>query len=202
MTTNDRKEIVSALKEHIDREELHTSEVGKCLNINPMYISLAKNEKHWDGLSKTAWDRLSEWFLTRGTIKDFQIPEGEEIYKPKEKVRTIPAREQEGPDEHSPEAVFTNGPGKPVRKHYKPRAEKPGKSVKIVLNQAEMSDLRQRVAFLEDNYKELIVEISKMREELLDKISALKKQPPLPVTPKEKPRKPGLVIFQSYIYKS
>lgn len=211
MTTDDKKEIVSALKEHIDREELHTREVAKYLNLNPIYISLAKNEKQWDALSRAAWERLEEWFLTRSPVKDFRIPEGEEIYKPKEKSPKEPKnpviQEPEAPDEHSPEAVFTPGAGKPEKKHYKPRAEKPGKSVKIILNQAEIADLRQRVAFLEDNYKELIVECSKLREELLGKIAALEQKPapvnlPAPIVSREKPRKPGLVIFQRNIYKS
>jgi len=212
MTTDDKKEIVSALKEHIDREELHTSEVGKYLNLNPMYISLAKNEKHWDGISKTAWDRLEEWFLSRGAIKDFQIPEGEDIYKPKEKLPKEPKnpvkQEPEGPDEHSPEAVFTSGAGKPEKKHYKPRAEKPGKSVKLIINQAEMSYLRQRVTFLEDNYRDVVVECSKMREELLGKVAELQtrvnntlKLIPSAV-PVKKRKKSRIVIFQRNIYKS
>ena len=219
MTTEDKREIVSALKEHIDREELHTSEAAKHLNLNPIYVSLAKNEKNWDSISRAAWERLEEWFFSRAPLKDFQIPEGEEIYKAKEKTRSIHAQESKEPDEHSPEAVFTPGDEKPLKRHYKPRAEKPGKSVKIIINQAEIAALNKRVDLLTKDLNDvagilkeseinvgvlinLVNEEKVKTEELQAQVKDLQEGMGHLVTIPKAESKPGIVVFQRNIYKS
>lgn len=86
MNTTLKKQISEALKEAMNREDLHTRETAKYLNLNPCYVSMAQNEKSWDSMGKTPWIRLEEWFRIRGPISEFLIPAGEEIWKPKEKV--------------------------------------------------------------------------------------------------------------------
>jgi hypothetical protein len=86
MPTIDKKAISEALREAMNKEDLHTRQAASFLNLNPCYVSRVLNPKHWDSMSKTARERLQEWFESREPIKDFKIPEGEEIWKPKEKA--------------------------------------------------------------------------------------------------------------------
>lgn len=157
----DRKQISAALIEHLEREELHTGEAAKYLNLNPCYISMAKSEKSWDAMSTTAWNRLEEWFNTRENIKDFKIPEGEEIWKKPERDPstritepdvTKVRKERKSVDEHSPEnLVHPKFPPDRVESHKDPsKKEKPGKSVNLIIYKAELEALRKLV---DENYK-------------------------------------------------
>jgi len=85
MTTTDRKQISDALKEAMNKEDLHTRATAKALNLNPCYISMAQNPKSWDSMSNPAWTRLEEWYETREPLKLFQIPDGEPVFTPKER---------------------------------------------------------------------------------------------------------------------
>jgi hypothetical protein len=82
------KEISDALIEAMNRENLHTREAARALNLNPCYVSMVQNPKSWDQIGKTAWARIEDWFYTRGPIVLFEIPAMEQIWKPKEKVYT------------------------------------------------------------------------------------------------------------------
>lgn len=150
----DRKQISAALIEHLEREELHTGEAAKYLNLNPCYISMAKSEKSWDAMGKKAWDRLEEWFNTRENIRDFQLPEGEEIWKKPERDPAARITEPDVPkkkatgkemDEHSPANLIPDA-----------KKEKPGKSVKLVINQAEIDALRKEVDELKKTNEKLL----------------------------------------------
>jgi hypothetical protein len=113
MTPQEKKELSEALIEAMNREELHTCEVAKYLNLKSCYISMARSEKSWDAMGRAPWERLMEWLNTRCAIRDFQIPEGEEIVEQKKPVQ-IPAKTS--PEEHSPEAVLTEYKDKKPKK--------------------------------------------------------------------------------------
>lgn len=85
METLNRKEISEALREAMNKEDLHSRATATALNLNPCYISMALNPKSWDSMSNPAWLRLEEWYETREAIPLFKIPDGEEIWKPKER---------------------------------------------------------------------------------------------------------------------
>jgi hypothetical protein len=86
MSTIDRVGIKEKLVASIDREGLPNREAARLLNIHPCYISMIKNEKSWDSIPPKIWTRFNEWFEGREMLKSFQIPDGEEIYKLKEKA--------------------------------------------------------------------------------------------------------------------
>jgi hypothetical protein len=168
----DRKQISAALIEHLEREELHSGQAAAYLNLNPCYISMAKNEKSWDAMGKKPWDRLEEWFNTRENIKDFVIPEGEEIWKKPERDPSTRITEpdvpkarkhKEEPDEHSPANLTPpKFPADRVISHKNPtKKEKPGKSVKLVINQAEIEALRKDVEALKALYEQFVQEYSR-----------------------------------------
>jgi hypothetical protein len=215
MTPQDKKEISASLMEHMNREELHTSEAARLLNLNPCYISMAKSEKSWDSMGKAAWERLMEWFNTRCNIRDFQIPEGEEIFKRKEKEYTPGKAEVKAitePEEHSPEAVIS--PAKPERNIH-PKKEKHAKSVNIIINKAELADVRQRAGVLEGRLRELDTVITKMDNEFRQRFYIMEEETlsvmrlrikdleegmgHLVTIPKAE-NKPSIVIFQRNIY--
>lgn len=85
MTAIKKQAITADLIAAMQREELHTREAAKYLNLNPCYLSMAQNSKSWDSMGNAPWVRLQEWWDTRDLLSKFQIPEGEEIWKPKEK---------------------------------------------------------------------------------------------------------------------
>jgi hypothetical protein len=232
----ERKQISAALIEHLEREELHSGQAAAFLNLNPCYISMAKSEKSWGAMSNTAWARLEEWFNTRENIKDFVIPEGEEIFRKLERDPQTRITEPDVPkakkekfsnndeafallqkgakallekdtDEHSPANLI---PEIPVAKK-----EKNGKSVKLVINQAEIEALRKDVdtqnkiiaGFIErfDGIEVKLHSIEEKYSNMLGflreheiRLDQLQKQPE---KNKKKPSK-GIVIFQRNYFKS
>ena len=99
MTDQRKKEIADHFMEAMNREDLHTSQAGRFLNLNPCYLSMIKNSKHWSGMSRGAWDRFEEWHETRDKISAFVIPEGEPIFKKSERKPQIP-EEGEAPSNY------------------------------------------------------------------------------------------------------
>lgn len=91
----DKKAISEHLIDALNKEDLPRREAARFLNLNPCYVTMAQNENSWDAMGKTAWERMEAWHETRLKISEFKIPEGEEIWKPKEKTRTI----QDNPDQ-------------------------------------------------------------------------------------------------------
>jgi len=82
------------LKEAMAREELSIRETARYLNLNPCYISMSGNPKSWDAMSQASKKRIEEWADERCKISEFRIPEGEEIWKPKEKAQSTEHRAQ------------------------------------------------------------------------------------------------------------
>jgi len=79
MKTEEMKIISDHLIDALNKEDLTTRAAARALNLNPSYISMAKNPRHWDTISKDAWYRLTHWHNSRGRISEFKIPEDEEI---------------------------------------------------------------------------------------------------------------------------
>jgi hypothetical protein len=213
----DKKAISAALIEQMNREELHTREAARFLNINPCYISMAKNENSWDAMGLKVWYRLNDWYVSNGKLSEFVIPEGEEIWQPKAK----PVKpEKPAADEHSPESIFE------VEAHKKAKlpAEKGHKIVKLVLHKAEMEILKDKIIDLEEknkrfinaldllnlkledthkNYDKLAQEQFVLIDEtipvILRRLEQLQKAAAVVSITKEKARK-GIVIFQRNYY--
>lgn len=80
-----KEQISTALIQAMEKEDLNTRAAAGYLNLNPCYISMARNSKSWDAMGKAPWVRLEEWVQTREALKSFRIPEGEEIWQPREK---------------------------------------------------------------------------------------------------------------------
>ena len=116
MTPELKTQISDHLIEALNKENLHTREAARFLNMNPCYISMARNPKSFDAISKSAWERLEVWHNTREKISDFKIPDGEEIWQPKERSAEAPKKDKNvvirnekilETDEHSPENLDT-----------------------------------------------------------------------------------------------
>lgn len=97
MSTLTRKEISEALREAMNREDLANRAAAQKLNLNPCYISMALNPNSWDSMGKAAWARLEEWVDTREALGQFEIPAGEEIWKPKEKIASSQTPRNDSP---------------------------------------------------------------------------------------------------------
>jgi len=99
MNPKDKKQISDALREAMAREELHTGQAAKYLNLNPAYVSMALNEKSWDAMGKTPWLRLEEWHNERQKLSEFVIPDGEAIYvRPPKKQKDEEVKRVLSPD--------------------------------------------------------------------------------------------------------
>lgn len=164
MTTQDKKELSEALVEALAKEDLHTGEAAGLLNLNPAYISMIKNEKLWDAVPAKGWSRTMEWFNARCAIRDFVIPEGEEIFKRPKKEDAPKAAVKEplsiNSEIASPAARDRNDGGKKAKK------QKNGKSVILQINNQEMADLRQKIAFLEEEKKAYFDSVNALSERI------------------------------------
>lgn len=210
MTEVEKKEVAAHFTEALEYEDLHNSQAARFLNLNPCYITWIRNEKYWSDISKAAWERFAEWHLTREKISDFSIPEGEPIQEKKK----LAVKEEEGVDEHSPEAAFTPGeaPGKQKRK-YTRHDQGESKSVKIILQKQEIESLNKRIDLLtEDNNRmaqtleELGKKVFVLEDEtiavMIQRIKELQEGIGHLVTIPKTESKPGIVLFQRNIYKS
>ena len=91
MTAQDRKEVLSHLAEDILRYDLHTREVAARLEMLPIYVTYAKNEKFWDKISKDAWDKFEKWHMSRTPLNKY----GE--YKPEKPAVEIKTEQPTAP---------------------------------------------------------------------------------------------------------
>lgn len=127
----DKKQLSSALIEAMDKEELHTSECARLLNVKPCYISMARSEKSWDAMGRAPWIRIEEWLNTRAPLKEFVIPKDEPIT-----IRKIETKSQE------PAQMLSEVKEIKTRKTRKVNGEK---SVKVILFQGELEKLNNRI---------------------------------------------------------
>ena len=107
-----KKQISDHLIVALGHEDLPRREGAKFLNLNPCYISMAINPGYLDSLSQAAWGRLEARHNTREKISEYKIPEGEEVWQPKEKPAEVPKKDKDifkssakvsGPEDLSPE---------------------------------------------------------------------------------------------------
>jgi len=73
------------LRKALELEKLGSSSAARQLNILPQYISMALNEKFWDKMPKSAWDRILLWVNSGETLHHFKIPIGEPVKEEKRK---------------------------------------------------------------------------------------------------------------------
>ena len=59
-----KKRIQEKLEKAMIEESLKLGQVAKFLNLNPVYISMIKNEGHWKKCSRKAWEKVLEWINT------------------------------------------------------------------------------------------------------------------------------------------
>lgn len=84
-----RKELSAKLKKAMSEEHLWSKDVAQLLNFNPLYISMMLNAKYFDKTSSFAWERLNEWAQQGCSLSDYKFPEGEEVWKEKEKASNV-----------------------------------------------------------------------------------------------------------------
>jgi len=149
----EKKILVSHLIEAMNREELIVRETARILNLNPCYVSMFKNEKSWDSCPRDAWYRLTQWHNSRLPLKEYRYPEDEPKWMPKEKDNPPPPMPKEEPLP-------------PMPKEKKPdKMEKPGKSVKLILNQAEMKQMQEKIADMEAKIKAHVIFIKELQRQ-------------------------------------
>lgn len=164
MNDLNKKELSETLKEHIDRESLHSREVARILNLIPAYISMARNEKSWEHLPKHAWERIADWFYTRGPLSEYKRPEGEAVLdiflKEKDPSFTNLSRKEKEIVEEVKEKT------EKIAKAFKVKKQKQGKSVKLMINSALMTTLENRIKRLEDQNLLLVNDNNQLSQEL------------------------------------
>jgi hypothetical protein len=89
METINKKELSEKLRKALKEEHLWTKDASQLLNMNPIYISMMLNSNLFEKVGTSAWQRLNEWAATGDKLSNFKIPEGEEIWKPKEKTSNV-----------------------------------------------------------------------------------------------------------------
>jgi hypothetical protein len=155
METLRKKELSGALRKAMTEEHLWSHDTVKLLNINPQYVSMMLNPNSFDKAGSTAWVRIEDWFKTNDTLANYKFPDGEEIWKPKEKAESKDFNIQ------SPKKEKLNG---------KKVATAPGKGTKL---ESENDTLME--AFKKGDISDLIYirQLEEERNTLLKKNSEL-----------------------------
>jgi len=157
LKNEEKKILASHLMEAMDKEELNTRETARCLNLNPCYVSMFKNYRLWDSCPRDAWCRLTQWHDSRLKLKEYQYPEDEPKWEPKAKDNPpSPMDKGENTILDLPETKKEIG---------KIEQEKSGKSVKLVLNQAEMKQIQDRIAELERKIEAHVIFIKELQKQ-------------------------------------
>ena len=156
LKNEEKKILASHLMEAMDKEELNTRETAQRLNLNPCYVSMFKNEKSWDSCPKDAWHRLTQWHNSRLKLKEYQYPEDEPKWEPKEKDN-LPSPMEKG------ENTILNLSGTKIEIR-KREQEKSGKSVKLILNQEEIKQIQDRITELEGKIEAHVISIKELQK--------------------------------------
>lgn len=69
-----KKSASERLVKAMEFEKLGPSEVGRKLGILPQYITMAKQEKFWPKMPRSAWDRILHWVNSGETIHHYKPP--------------------------------------------------------------------------------------------------------------------------------
>ena len=85
-----KKRIQEKLLKAMDEESLKSGQVAKFLNLNPCYISMMKNENHWEKCPRTTWEKVLAWVNSGESMAAYKEKPvkivGKDIYE-KEKVK-------------------------------------------------------------------------------------------------------------------
>jgi len=150
-----KPEEMKILSEHlidaINKEDLTIRQAAEYLGLNPGYVSMAKNPKTWDGMSKDAWYRLTFWHNSRCKLSEYNPPEGAEVYRPKEKADLIPKQKRK----YTRRKPRESKPEKPIIKY-----DSQGKSVKLLINKAEIAGLKLQINELIERKESQIKELT------------------------------------------
>ena len=169
MTDQRKKEIADHYMEAINREDLHTSQAGRFLNLNPCYLSMVKNQKHWPSMSQAAWDRLEEWHESRCKISEFIIPEGEPIFKKPERKPSLP---EEGDLVNAKKRKIPSPPTPPEArkiKHTSRKKEARQPGIKLSSDTSEGS-----IKLLETKVAEVTLKTTLLLKEIAEQDEAIK----------------------------
>jgi len=63
--------IKTKLDKAIESEELMINEVAQSLGLLSQYVSMIRNEKTWDKVSKGAWETVLNWINSGQTLKEY-----------------------------------------------------------------------------------------------------------------------------------
>lgn len=94
-----KKSASERLVKAMDHEKLGPSEVGRKLGLLPQYITMAKQEKFWPKMPRSAWDRILHWVNSGETIHHYKPP-----------IELAPKEISRKPAEVKPEVIESNIP--------------------------------------------------------------------------------------------
>jgi hypothetical protein len=79
MNNTSKENVMTRLKNALENESIKTSEAGKILGTNPIYISMIKNPDTWKNVPKSAWEIVLKWINTGQKLKEYSIKHGKVI---------------------------------------------------------------------------------------------------------------------------
>lgn len=139
MNLEEKKTVSQHQNDEIIRTGITTRMAAEAIGILPSYVSIAKNPASFDSMSKSAWDALEKWHLSREPLDTYNAPE-------KPKSTATGSRHDAEPTNGLLDPPDPDKPGKQLKPKQVP--EKNGKSVKVILNQAEMAQIRKEIECL------------------------------------------------------
>lgn len=81
--SNIKEKLINAL----EKEKISTAEAGRILGINPLYLTMMKNENTWPKCAKSAWDCVSVWINSGQKLVEYSEKHGKVL--PENKVEII-----------------------------------------------------------------------------------------------------------------
>lgn len=104
-----KKSIQGKLIKVMDEQSLKPGQVAKFLGLNPIYVSMIRNEGQWNKCPRTAWETVLSW-INSGTSMKVYAEKQVEIKKESEKTAetVIPSLEKSNENPNTPEVVKTN----------------------------------------------------------------------------------------------
>ena len=68
-----KKRIQEKLEKAMIEESLKPGQVAKFLNLNPVYISMMRNQNQWEKCPRTAWETVLSWINTGLSMEAYAI---------------------------------------------------------------------------------------------------------------------------------
>jgi len=173
MKTEEMKTLSEHLIDAINREDLTTRQAAEYLGLNPGDISMAKNPKLWDSMSKEAWYRLTFWHNSQCKLSEYKIVEDAEVYQPKEKAdkKTELKETPKQKRKYTRRKPKESKPEKPIIKY-----DSQGKNVKLIINKAEIEGLKLQINEIIERKESQIKELTEHLNILETETIAVMKQ--------------------------